>query len=224
MKLNATKIMIPICMAVVLLTGCANKDRQRIALLEGNNANLTNRYNNLRAELDSSNSANTDLQQQLIAKQNEINALDAQLADKQNLMLAAPGWTAVPTGAMISIEGSVLFSVGKIQLRKEVLRTLDAIVSTLQGEYGDHDILILGHTDDQPIKKSGWKDNLQLSSERAMAVARYLSERGINSSRLVTAGSGENRPRTANDTKKSRATNRRVEIYAVNPELQLGQP
>ena len=224
MKMSTMNMFMLMGMATLWLTGCAHQDRQRISLLEGTNAELTERYNRLRGELNDSNNARNDLQQQLVDAHNEINALQTQLSEKPETMLAAPGWTAVPTGAMIAIDSSVLFAPGKIQLRKEARRTLDSVVSTLQGEYGDRDILILGHTDDRPIKKSGWKDNWQLSSERALAVVRYLMDRGVNNSRLVSAGGGEQRPRVANDSNENRATNRRVEIYAVDPELRLGWP
>lgn len=211
-------------LAVMFTTGCAHNEKQRITLLEGINNDLTNRYNSLRGELNNANTANHDLQQQLLAAQNESNTLRAELAvTPEPIMLAAPGWTNTPTGAMIAIDSSVLFSAGKITLRKQALRALDSVVSTLQGEYSGRDILILGHTDDTPIKKSGWKDNWQLSSERSLAVLRYLSQHGVDASRLISAGGGQQRPRAANDSKENRATNRRVEIYAVDANLRLGR-
>ena len=125
---------------------------------------------------------------------------------------------------MIAIEDRVLFAPGKITLRQEARRTLDAVVSTVQGEYADKDIFVFGHTDDRPIVKSGWTDNWQLSTERALAVARYLRQRAVATPRLVVAGCGEYRPRAANDSEADRAKNRRVQILAVDPELRLGRP
>ena len=134
------------------------------------------------------------------------------------------GWMPVPGGAVIAIEDRVLFSPGKITLRPEALKVLDGIVSTLGGEYGNRDVLVFGHTDDRPIKKSGWDDNWQLSAERALAVVRYLKEQGVAPERLVGAGCGENRPAVPNSSDANRTKNRRVAIFAADPELRIGRP
>ena len=120
---------------------------------------------------------------------------------------------------MIAIEGEVLFSPGKVSLKESAKRTLDGVVSTIQGEYADKDVFVFGHTDDRPIKKSGWKDNWQLSTERALAVVRYLGDHGVTSTRLAACGAGEHRPRVGNTSQANRAKNRRVEIYAVDREI-----
>ncbi|RME41480.1 MAG: flagellar motor protein MotB, partial [Planctomycetota bacterium] len=74
-----------------------------------------------------------------------------------------------------------------------------------------------GHTDDTPIRKSGWKDNYELSAQRALAVVRYLGSKGIDFKRLIACACGEHRPRVPNRSAAERARNRRVEIFAVDP-------
>ena len=54
-----------------------------------------------------------------------------------------------------------------------------------------------------------------LSQKRADAVVRYLTNKGINSSRLIGQGYGQARPVESNDTKEGRALNRRTEIYII---------
>jgi len=214
-----------LALALILAGGCANQDKQRITMLEQTNRDLTARLNQLRAQHDATARARGDLDRQLLAAQGEIDALNRQLAEAPKPQeLAAPGWTDTPSGAMIAIDSSVLFAPGKDTLRPEAQRTLDGIVSTLQGEYGDKDVIVFGHTDNQPILKSGWKDNWQLSSERALAVVRYLQAKGVDVSRLAAAGCGEHRPRAANDSAASRAQNRRVSIFVVDANLGLGRP
>ena len=39
-------------------------------------------------------------------------------------------------------------------------------MGVINEQYGDHDIYVFGHTDDMPIRKSGWKDNYELSAQR----------------------------------------------------------
>ncbi len=210
--------------AVVLAaagSGCTGNQAQ----LEQTNQGLTERLNRTRGELDAANRRFDDCTRRLTAAQAEASSLRSQLASKPAVEEepVAPGWTAVPGGAMIAIEDTILFAPGKVTLRDEARRTLDSIVSTVQGQYEDKDVLVFGHTDDQPIKKSGWDDNYQLSTERALAVVRYLKEHAVKPSRLVACGAGEFRPRVPNSSAANRASNRRVEIYAVDRDLMHGR-
>lgn len=206
------------------VSGCASKDKNRISMLEEANRNLTQRLNLTRGELESVGRDRAELNRRLQAAMADANALRDQLANQPVPQETAAGWTPVPGGAMIAIEGRVLFSPGKATLRGEARSALDAIRSTVQGEYADKDVLVFGHTDDQPIKKSGWTDNYQLSTERALAVIRYLRDQGVAPSRLVACGCGEYRPRTPNTSMSGRAANRRVEIYALDPQLYGTRP
>lgn len=213
--------------AVLLLVaanGCARQQKQRIAMLEEVNRNLTERLNFTSSELDMATRDWEDLDRRLQDSLNDTLELRRNLAQQPTPEETAPGWTAVPGGAMIAIEGSVLFAPGKVALRREARRALDAVVSAVQGEYIDKDILVLGHTDGRPIKKSGWIDNYQLSTERALAVVRYLQDRGVSPKRLISGGCGEYRPRIENISEANRAANRRVEILAINPFPSSAQP
>ena len=78
---------------------------------------------------------------------------------------------------------------------------------------------MFGHTDSDPIRKSGWKDNRELSAQRALAVVRQLQTAGISGGQLVACGWGEHRPLVENSTNTAKAKNRRVEIFAVDPTL-----
>lgn len=76
---------------------------------------------------------------------------------------------------------------------------------------------VVGNTDDQDIK--GGKDNWSLSTERASAVVRVLSDvYNINPRRLVAAGRSKFNPVAGNDTPEGRASNRRIEIV-INPRF-----
>jgi len=211
--------------ALMMVTGCSSKQlEERISFLEQQNQSLAADLQGARSNLDVMRQAQGQWDTALLAARNEADGLRKELANMPVPEQAAPGWTAVPGGAMIAIEGSVLFAPGKVTLRKEAHRTLDAIASTVGGDYADKDILVFGHTDATPIRKSGWTDNWQLSSERALAVVRDLSSRGVSKARLVACGCGEHRPRTGNQSKSDRAKNRRVEIFAIDPQAQTGRP
>ena len=215
---------VALALATALMGGCQNKAQDRITLLEQTNRELTGRLNQLRAQLDAERQNRGEANRQLLAAQGEIDALNRQLAEMPEPQEAAPGWTDTPSGAMIAIDSSVLFAPGKDTLRPEARRTLDGIASTLNGEYASMDVFVFGHTDDQPIRKSGWEDNWELSAQRALAVTRYLQFKGIAPGRLSAAGCGEHRPRADNSSMASRAQNRRVSIFVVDTSLELGHP
>ena len=211
--------MVPMALTVLALTGCCNKVQERVTMLEQSNDNLTEQVNRCHAELDGVTGERDDLDRRLALALQDVEGQRARLAATPEPQPVAPGWTPVPGGAMIAIKGEILFTPGREALRDGARRTLDAIVSAVQGEYNNKDIFVFGHTDDQPIKKSGWKDNWQLSTERALSVVRYLRERGVSTDRLVACGAGEHRPRVPNSSQASRAKNRRVEIFAIDPEV-----
>ncbi len=223
MQSRKIRRLLAVLIVATAASGCATNYKERIAVLEQTNANLTERVNRMRGQLDGVDRARDELDRQLIAAREEVDALRNRPAEMPTPQETAPGWTAVPGGAMIAIEGSVLFAPGKVTIRQESRRTLDTVASTLNGEYADRDILVFGHTDDLPIKKSGWTDNWQLSTERSLAVVRYLREHGVSPDRLVPCGCGEHRPRVDNVSDGNRAQNRRVEIFAVDPQLRLGR-
>jgi OOP family OmpA-OmpF porin len=54
--------------------------------------------------------------------------------------------------------------------------------------------------------------NKQLSDRRAKAVMKYLVKHGVDESRLVAKGFGEDNPIASNDTEEGREKNRRVEF------------
>ena len=73
-------------------------------------------------------------------------------------------------------------------------------------------IRVDGHTDIQPIRSSRFRSNWDLSASRAIAVVRYMIERGVSPERLVAAGFGEFQPLDTAETPEAFARNRRIEL------------
>lgn len=107
--------------------------------------------------------------------------------------------------------GDLLFETGRSDLKGGATSNLDKLVVFL-GEYPDRTVLIEGHTDDVGSDDS----NLGLSKRRADSVRSYLAGRGVDASRLSSAGLGEGTPIAGNDTATGRQQNRRVEIIISN--------
>ena len=70
-----------------------------------------------------------------------------------------------------------------------------------------------GHTDARPLSGAGrFRNNWELSAARAIAVVRYLIDRGVQPSHLVAAGFGEFQPIEPGDSDEANAKNRRIEL------------
>jgi chemotaxis protein MotB len=78
-------------------------------------------------------------------------------------------------------------------------------------------VRVMGYTDSDPIVKTKnlWKDNLDLSANRAMEVTRHLWSKGISAEHIETVAMGATHFMGPNTTKAGKAGNRRVEISVV---------
>ena len=114
----------------------------------------------------------------------------------------------------VTLPNAILFDSGKAVLKKTNISELDHIRTVLREKYPGKQIDVVGHTDTDPIKKTKdlWKDNWELSAQRALSVTRYLIERGIDEKIIRAVGCGETRPIVSNATASGKARNRRVEI------------
>lgn len=114
-------------------------------------------------------------------------------------------------GVVLTFNENILFDPGKAIVKKEIFPILDAVADAIYE--CPNDILIMGHTDNIPIKSKLYKTNWELSAYRGLSVLYYfLKEKGLSPSRFYVGGYGSFRPVYPNDTAKSRSMNRRVEI------------
>ena len=144
-------------------------------------------------------------------KDNQINDLQRQLAALDNVKVES-----VNGQIRFTILNEVLFDAGKAELKQSSKTTLDSVLAIIQQEYADRDITIEGHTDSDPIQKSKWKDNWELSYNRSIAVLYYLmNEKGIAPERLKAVACGESQPVAANDSAANKRQNRRAVIVVM---------
>jgi chemotaxis protein MotB len=121
-------------------------------------------------------------------------------------------------GDRFVFQSEVLFDAGSAdlgldgegQLRNLSIALLE-IANTIPSEI-DWVLQVSGHTDDIPINTDRFRDNWDLSTERALSVVRYFVLSGIEQKRLSAAGFGEFYPIDAANTPQARARNRRIEI------------
>lgn len=110
----------------------------------------------------------------------------------------------------VRVPGDVLFAPGQVTLTKSAQKTLGEVASVLKRDHAGSRVIVEGHSDSDPIKKSKWASNHALSEARAKSVADYLVARGVSAGQITIVGYGPDRPRG-----KDKAKNRRVEIVVV---------
>lgn len=114
-------------------------------------------------------------------------------------------------GVMFRIQAPFLFGSGLADLRDEPRNVLDEL-SILFKKF-PYLIRIEGHTDSIPINSERFPSNWELSSARAVTVARYFQGLGLPPERIAATGYGEYHPIGDNSSDQGREKNRRVEIF-----------
>jgi type VI secretion system protein ImpK len=107
-----------------------------------------------------------------------------------------------------------LFASGSATVNPATIETLRRIAVALNQVPGR--VLVVGHTDDQPVRSITYRDNFQLSRARAVSVSEVLRGALTSPGRVEHAGAGSTQPlyQPASDP-ANRARNRRVEIVHV---------
>lgn len=119
----------------------------------------------------------------------------------------------------VSMSDKLLFKSGSANIEKKGVEAINILAGVLK-KNPDFQIMVEGHTDDDPISTSRYKDNWDLSLDRAASIVRILTkENDVNPKRITAAGRSEFQPRASNETKEGKAKNRRTEII-LSPKLE----
>jgi type VI secretion system protein ImpK len=114
----------------------------------------------------------------------------------------------------VTLLASDLFPSGRATLNPAYRDTLQRITAALNKVPGR--VMVVGHTDNQPIKSLQFQDNFELSRERAVSVVTLLQQGIDNGARLNWTGVGASEPRYKPESDpENRSRNRRVEIIHV---------
>lgn len=113
----------------------------------------------------------------------------------------------VVTEKEIKITQQIHFAFDKAVIRPISYPVLDAVYEVLR-DNPKIKIEVQGHTDDRGPDAY----NKRLSQQRADSVRDYLVRKGIDGSRLIGKGFGEEKPLVQNDSERNRALNRRVQF------------
>ena len=147
---------------------------------------------------------------------NELREFDSIKKELKSQLRGKVGVDVGERGLVITLANNILFDSGKAKIKEDAYPVLDKIATVIKEKAPDKNIGIEGHTDNVPIKYSGWASNRELSTSRANNVYQYLVKKeGLNPAQLTTIGYGEFQPIAENKTAQGRAKNRRVEIVIL---------
>lgn len=113
----------------------------------------------------------------------------------------------------VTLRSDSLFDSGSAAVNPSITPLLYRIADALNQLPGQ--VLIIGHSDNKPIRSTRFPSNWHLSSARAEAVVTELKQNLKNPERVVTEGKSDLEPVASNATAEGRAKNRRVEIILL---------
>ena len=115
---------------------------------------------------------------------------------------------------VLTLGEEISFPSGQADLLDHIKPVLEEMSSFFRKE-PEYRIIVAGHTDDTPIHTAKFPSNWELSTARALSVARFFIECKIAPERINIEGFGQYRPIGDNDHFLGREANRRVEISLV---------
>ena len=119
---------------------------------------------------------------------------------------------------VVRLLNDAVFDKASASVRQGFLPSIAHIAAALDKEKGQ--IRIVGHTDNSPmLSKVKFKDNQDLSEQRAQAVSNILATKVSDPTRLTTTGMADKAPIDPADTPAAHAKNRRVEVFIPREAL-----
>lgn len=199
-NISKVRILTAILALTFILSGCA------IGIYKGRPSDVK-RIEDLKAEVE----------RLKLLRDQERRELEAAKAELERRLRGEKGVTVglEERGLVVTFIAEVLFDSGKAKVRPEAYDVLNKVAKVIKEKVADRNVAVEGHTDNEPIKYSGWKSNWELSTARATSVLHYLEDKGISPKRLQATGYGEHHPVASNDTPEGRQKNRRVEIIIL---------
>jgi chemotaxis protein MotB len=167
-----------------------------------------------------------DAQADLSATRAELEELRRQRAESEQRLAAVKQITTklqkmIDTGKLkvllrggrmiVKLPAEVLFPSGRAELSPSGEAALAEVAGALR-EFQNRKFMVAGHTDNLPVSDNKYKNNWDLSTERALNVTEFLIKSGMRPQSLVAAGYAEFDPAASNGTAAGRQENRRIEI------------
>ena len=205
-------VLLPVVLVATALAsvGCCDKEKKQLADIQQQYNQLQLDNQGLKKSLAECQSTRAQLMSHLNSKQGDLSRaqsalarLRAEAAEPRATGQPPPGWERTVGGVKVTLGSDILFASGRATLSSAGAARLQSIAGTIKTKYPNDNVRVVGYTDNDPIIKSAklWKDNLDLSANRAMAVTRQLRRLGIAAERIETIGMGQTNPIAPNATR-----------------------
>jgi chemotaxis protein MotB len=196
--------------------------RQKIGALESDNGKLKQEIAALESERGKMKQEIAALQKAQEEKVQKVSKTYEDLLEKMKGEISKGEVTISELKGKLTVNmvDAILFDSGKSEVKTEGLAVLQKVISILKN-VTDKTIRVEGHTDNVQILGALAKKfptNWELSAARAINVARFLQEQGIDPANLSAVAYGEYKPVAANDTPEGKKKNRRIEIILAPKE------
>jgi chemotaxis protein MotB len=203
--------------------------RRKVTDLDAENVKLRERNAGLQKSLDEKTKRAADLEKEVEtlkqAKEEQVQKVSSTYESllvkmKSEISQGQVTISELKGKLTVNMVDSILFDSGKAEVKKGGLEILGKVISILK-DVKDKAIRIEGHTDNVQISRNlaqRYPTNWELSAARAINVARYLQDEGIDPGQLSAGAYGEWKPVATNDTAEGKAKNRRIEINLVPKE------
>ncbi|WP_426712442.1 DotU family type VI secretion system protein [Cronobacter muytjensii] len=124
--------------------------------------------------------------------------------------------------SVVILKGDGLFASASTVVRDRYESVIDRVAQAMNNVSGK--ILVVGYSDNVPIRSARFASNYELSLSRAESVQKMLQAHLADPNRVRAQGRGEMDPIAPNNTPENRARNRRVEItLLVSPDNTLAE-
>ena len=216
MKANQSARMLSDVMATIAASGAKKLPEQTAIDIVMQNREITDLKNDLtsqREQIATAESRARARSQELALANRELASAEHTLAlqealEKARQELGSNEAEAYQQGGSLLIRlKNVKFASGRSDLPQTSLPVLAKVSEVAKG-LGSPEIKVEGHTDSTGSEKK----NLELSEQRAEAVATYLKTNGFDEDHISVEGYGLSKPVASNKTATGRAQNRRVDI------------
>jgi chemotaxis protein MotB len=121
---------------------------------------------------------------------------------------------------VVVLATDILFGSGSASLSKDgkvAVGEVGQVLATIPRR----SFQVEGHTDNVPIASQQYPSNWELAAARAITVLKAMVDAGLPADRISAASFGDTRPVASNDSKETKAQNRRIEIIIVPDLSQL---
>lgn len=172
-----------------------------------------------------------ELEKQAAALRDEIAAKEANLASLQTAVQEKDGAVdqlrkdlaemnvqleETNRGLTLTILDQLLYKPGQASLSPEGTALIARVSDIIQAQFPGREIIVEGHTDNQPIRYSKWTSNWELASARALGIVHCMvREHGFEPTKISAMSFGEFRPAANNSTPEGRSLNRRSVILIL---------